>query len=215
MGYYCGKNAVQNVALNYDPEGYVNYILDLAMNGSAHWNNKGARTKLDKTLQASGLGGRVEAASEIFGASLNASTYKKSPLRGIISGLSQRMDQDEEPGNTHPYEMKRILKRVGLRAETKSIYKKHTAIDVVDIYSATKRNLIPIVLENHGITRGTPNPGILGFVGYHYLAIQSISHGAGGMHTFIWNEYGSDKTGTRTSEQFAEGTRAYFIIIKR
>jgi hypothetical protein len=210
--YYCGKNAIQNVAINYDPVGYVNYVFDLAQEGKAEWNFTGKKTLIHPDLDQGTIDGKVNISGEIFGKSLNYSTSRKSIIRRIDSWRSSPDLQEE--GSTHPYEMNRLLKRVGLKTESRKIYRKMTSGDISEISNACSGKLIPIVLDNYGIKKGTPSPAYQKW-GIHYLAVHDVNQLGSGSYEIFYNEYGANTSVTRTEKQIFAGMRAYFIITRR
>jgi len=210
--FYCGKNAIQNVAINYDPVGYVNYVFDLAQEGKAEWNFTGKETLLHPDLDSGVIDGKVNISGEIFGKSLNYSTSRKSVIRRIDSW--RKKPQLQEEGSTHPYEMNRLLKRVGLKTESRKIYRKMTTGDISEISNACSGKLIPIVLDNYGIKMGAPRPAYEKW-GIHYLAVHDVKQLGSGSYEVFYNEYGTNTSVTRTEQQIFTGMRAYFIVTRR
>jgi RHS repeat-associated protein len=225
MGYYCGKSALHNLMILYNPLGYVTFMVDLCKNGKATFGDGGLTISVPEELSIEGLqyedgnhysdpsleNREVIAASEIFGKSINSSTQDKSLVRKIVQGIDPHQLNDE--GNTIPFEYKRLLGATGMKTRYASFYCNYGKKDIERIKKAIDDNYIPVIFENHGITyegHNTANTGDSGKFGIHFVTLHALEI-EGDSVKFQFFEYGELKTRTKTIEEFAAGMKGYWI----
>jgi len=110
--WYCGKAAIQNVAMNYYPLEYVNFVYNLAVNGEARFLPSSPKTTLSPSIDPSSS---VGPADQIFAMSLDHTTSRKSIFRVIIGPIIRLWnDKFGNDGTTVPMELKRLGRYVGL-----------------------------------------------------------------------------------------------------
>jgi RHS repeat-associated protein len=215
LGYYCGKSSLQSVSASYNPMAYTSHILDLALNGKSKFGGKGRTTKLESDLDELGLDGgenwpgpTTRSSGEIFGKSLNSSTTNKSFVRKLLG------DRLGDEGNSIPFEMRRMMRYVGLKPQKGRIYAKFNEEDIKVMSNAISNKLLPIVFDNHGISGSEPDEGVQGRFGIHFIVMHKLSTSSGSVY-YDFGHFGRIDTQYRPTSLFTEALKSYWIPIKR
>lgn len=217
LGNYCGGSELQYTSLMYNPEAYVKYILNLAIDGKASFGDNCPVTKLAPKLKKDGLKGieTTKSSGEIFVKSLHYTTKYKG------YGLNILVKPFLKDGSTQPYEIERMMGYVGLKAEFSKIYPASPGFDDTDLNkmceAANRRNLIPMLFDNHGISYAgkEPEEGIEGAVGVHFFALLKMSYDD--YNTTYKFKEGSlgVQINKITTERFKSSLKAYYIPVRK
>lgn len=139
---------------------------------------------------------------------LNYSTMNESQLRNILSFTQLGYDN----GNTHPYEVERILNYVGLTSIHSEIYFGTNFFDVPRLSNAIDIDLIPLLFETHKLT-GTPYFSERIF-GIHFIQLDQINMNGFNVD-FTYRHYGDPPIKTSKSLiNFSRGLKAYWIPVE-
>jgi RHS repeat-associated protein len=215
--YYCGKASIQNQMIACNPVQYVNLMLEL-------FNTGEYKVSDDLTLciptDFSGLNTEHYSSVDfIFGKTLWESTKDLATIRKYSKGLSNE-------GGTTPQEMKLLLGICGFDIKASNYYgqRPENAFDINILSYAIQDGYIPIILENHMITKtrnsaGNKNAGeniSTRFLGIHYVPLYSLQTDTFGNVSGSFMEYGKIvQFGPMSQSDFLKGLQGFWIPEKR
>lgn len=207
--WFCGPAATTNVVMNYNPEGYVKAVIELATKGETRFRDDSPIIKLPEYLEdanaeeISQFGAEKIAVDIIFGHSLRETEngkFKKSYPVG-----------HKKREGTFPWEIESLLEDCGIEVDEKSYYTAQNKKDLKKIEAVVTKGHLVIVFENKGITTIAPATGLYGIIGKHYITLHEFTIKGDKVEFRYW-EYGyKSELITRTIDVFLKGMKGYWI----
>jgi hypothetical protein len=207
--WYCGPSASTNVVMNYNPEGYVKAVIELATEGETQFRPDSPKIKLPKYVEKADAGkikdfiGKRQAVDLIFGNSLreteNSFLKKSTPKNWTLHQ------------GTMPWEVDDLLIDCGIELDAKRYYKKKNIDDLAVIEKAVAEGLLPIIFDNHKISDIAAETNKFGIIGIHYTTVHEFKVKGSIVEYKFW-EYGYvSQLKSIPVKDFLKGMKSYWI----
>lgn len=201
--WYCGPAAALNVAINYDPLSFVEGVIELGLEGETRAFNRWKKLQLSDRLVQNGFMPGHSPVDNILGLSL------KHAEEGLLKRIAK--DDSKFEQGTFPWETDDMLRKLGIRSQKKRWYRPFGDKALENIEKAVAEGKIPIVFENHLISKGRLTDTIFDKIGLHYIPIHSFEM-EGEWITFQYWDYAQVKYKKRIlREDFLKGMKGYWI----